>query len=175
MGPRLEFDELGVRGLLERLQTFDSDDGRRVMERIGRAMLTSMRLRFRRQAGPDGQAWWPSDRAQREGGQTLRASGRLLRSLTWRAGADWVEAGTNVPYAAAHQFGIRRIVNVRAHRRLRARTHRERGAVSVASHPVRAHLRMMFLPARPYAGFDAEDRAEILEILREGIARLARK
>lgn len=52
---------------------------------IGRYLKTSTQLRFRAQKGPDGKAWPPSQRARAEGGQTLRLTGRLRNSITYRS------------------------------------------------------------------------------------------
>lgn len=49
--------------------------------------------------------WKPSMRAVLEGGQTLSDTGRLRRSFTHRAWPDGFAIGTNVLYAATHQYG----------------------------------------------------------------------
>lgn len=172
MDARIELDDARVIAALQRLRDAGGNT-RGVMGQIARYMKTSTQLRFRAQAGPDGQKWWPSNRARKDGGQTLRDSGRLLRSLTWRASAHEAEAGTNVVYAAAHQFGIRKIISIRPHRRTTRRAPGKTGAVSVRSSPVKGHARLMFLPRRPFLGFSGQDRSRILEILRRHLAQAA--
>lgn len=174
MEASITLNDVQVLAMLERLRGLSGGRALPVMQDIGRYMKTSTQLRFRSQQGPDGQRWWPSQRAKSEGGQTLRDSGRLFRSLTWRAGPNFAEAGTNVIYAAAHQFGIRKVVTIKAHRRM-TKGRNKAGGVSVKSRPVKSHARLMFLPRRPFAGFSPADRREILDILREGIEALARK
>jgi phage virion morphogenesis protein len=172
---RIELNDRRIEIELDRLKQLSRRDGARIMGAVARYMLTAMQMRFRTQVGTDGQPWWRSNRAAREGGQTLRDSNRLFRSLTRRSGVDYAEAGTNVVYAKVHHFGIREIVSIRAHRRMTRRSHGQRGAVSVRSSPVKAHVRLMFLPRRPFAGFGRADGPAILGILRRLIAEAAAK
>lgn len=74
-------------------------------ENIGRALKTGTQLRFRTTTAPDGQAWQKSWRARNEGGQTLSLTRRLRNSITYQATPTSVAVGTNVLYAAIHQFG----------------------------------------------------------------------
>ncbi len=171
IAPTISIEDARILAAFERLKNAGGDT--RTMQGIARYMKTSAQLRFRTQTDPDGRAWWPSNRARREGGQTLRDSGRLLRSIVWRAGPLFAEAGTNVAYAAAHQFGVRKVVSVRAHRRMTRHVDQDGHRVSVRSSPVRAFARYMFLPIRAFMGFSQADRSEILRQLREGIARMA--
>lgn len=62
--------------------------------------------RFRTATDPYGQRWKPSLRAQLEGGQTLSDTGRLRRSFSVQnVSPRGFAIGTNVIYAATHQFG----------------------------------------------------------------------
>ncbi|WP_368565501.1 phage virion morphogenesis protein [Pseudoxanthomonas sp. UTMC 1351] len=176
MQPSITLDDAKVHAAMTRLRQLVGGRGGgalSIMQSIGRYMKTSTQMRFRTQAGPDGTPWTPSARAQAEGGQTLRDSNRLFRSLSWHATSQYAEAGTNVVYGPAHHFGIREMVNIPSHRRTRRKTSRT-GRLSVSSWTVRSYARAMFLPARPFVGFSQADRIEILAILREGIAALAR-
>lgn len=74
-------------------------------ENMGRALKTGALLRFRSGVGPDGAGWKKSFRAEHEGGQTLSLSRRLRNSITYIATPTGVTIGTNVIYAAIHQFG----------------------------------------------------------------------
>ncbi len=175
MRPQIELNDAAVAAALGRLQELTRGQRTGLMRAIARYMLTATELRFRRQVGPDGAAWVRSRRAQREGGQTLRDSGRLRASLAWRATAREAAVGTNVVYAPVHQFGANEIVSVRPHRRQVRTANRARGTVAVKAVPVKGHTRRMFFPARPFLGFSPGDRQEILEILRGGITELLRK
>lgn len=72
---------------------------------IGRIGKTESQLRFREQQAPDGTRWKPSKRVIEEGGQTLRLTARLQRSITFQADHASAEIGTNVIYARIHQIG----------------------------------------------------------------------
>lgn len=100
-----------------------------------------------------------------QSGEPLKKrTGTLLRSWSMKApreyarGIGWIGGvGSNLEYAAVHEYGFRGAVNVRAHLRHSARTRmasgkfrkREKGATATIN--VRAHVRQMNLPARPYA------------------------
>ena len=115
-----------------------------IMDRIGRYLVASTHRRFERERAPDGTPWLKSARVIAEGGQTLTDTGRLRGSIAYvlTDGGRGVEVGTNVVYAAIHQFGGR------AGRRRRAR-----------------------IPARPYLGVDEHDRDTILRIVAQAIER----
>ena len=49
--------------------------------------------------------WKPSKRAMREGGKTLVDTARLMRSISPSSTEHEARVGTNVEYAAIHQFG----------------------------------------------------------------------
>lgn len=72
-----------------------------LMDEIGGSLVTSTQRRFETGLGPGGQAWMPA----RRGGRTLVDTGRLLASITHNADRRSVEIGSNVIYAATHQFG----------------------------------------------------------------------
>jgi len=78
-----------------------ADDTKPAMASVGRALTARVELGFRRGEDPWGSAW----DSVRRGGQPLRDSGRLARSITPDADADGVTLGTNVLYAPVHQFG----------------------------------------------------------------------
>lgn len=174
MDANLRLDDAEITAALRRLQEITSGRASDTMRRIANFMLTAARMRFRTQQGPDGQRWAQSARARRQGGQTLRDTNRLFQSLTWRSGAGFAEVGTNVPYAAAHQHGVNKQVTVPAHRRMLRRSDTTRRTVSIRSVMVKSHQRRMRLPARPFFGWGAADRARILAMLQEGIERVAR-
>jgi phage virion morphogenesis protein len=88
---------------------------REPMASIGQAIVTASDLSFRAQKDPWGVAWAKlraSTLRQRRKGkrkgrsdQILRDTGRLQNSISYRANRDSVTVGTNVVYAAIHQFG----------------------------------------------------------------------
>lgn len=78
-----------------------------LFEIFGQSLRTSTRRRFRTNVGPDGTAWRRSQRASKDNGQTLVDRGHLRDSITFKAGPREVAIGTNLVYAAIHQFGGR--------------------------------------------------------------------
>ncbi|MEQ8396424.1 phage virion morphogenesis protein [Thalassobaculum sp.] len=124
------------------------------LDRIGAAMVASTQIRFERQAGPDGSPWPPSIRALTEGGITLTKSGRLAQSITHRADPSGVEWGSDLVYAAPHQFGA--TIHAKSAGTLLFKLPGGLGYRRAAS---------VTLPTRPYLGIDDEDESEILDIL----------
>ena len=164
-------------------------------ESMGRVLKTGAQMRFRTTRGPDGSAWEKSFRAREEGGQTLSLTRRLRNSITYRASQTSVEVGTNVVYAAIHQFGgtIRAkkgpflSIPVTAQARA-AGSPRNMPGLAVAqtlkgqfvlleskSGTVHFLLRkQVTMPARPFLGASDDDRIELLRVLQshyEGIWR----
>lgn len=112
----------------------------RATKRIAEHGVSSTKLRFQDQKDPQGRPWIPSDRVLTRGGKTLVDTARLRNSITGKSDAAQAEWGTNVVYAATHQYG-------RVIRRSRS------GGGSI--------------PARPFIGINRDDREAIEEILRD--------
>lgn len=97
--------------------------------------------------GPNGEIWpeWsPAYAATRHGGQSLlEGKGHLLDSLTAFADAQTAGWGTNVKYAAIHQFGGKAGRN-----------------------------RQVDIPARPYFGVSDDNEQEFLDITERYLDRL---
>ena len=135
---KIKIEDREVRAAFERLRLSLPIGGsmKPATSTIGRIVKTGTQRRFREQRTPDGEQWKPSQRALRDGGQTLRLSGRLQRSYTYQADEAGVEIGTNVVYAGIHHFSG-----------MAGRGHRSR------------------IVARPALGASQEDREEIAETL----------
>lgn len=103
----IKLNDSGVRAALEKLRLGLPLGGSMLpaMQNMGRVLQTGAQLRFRSTSGPDGPAWEKSFRAKHEGGQTLSLTRRLRNSITYTATASSATVGTNVAYAAIHQFG----------------------------------------------------------------------
>ncbi len=121
---------------------------RPMFEAIGAALVTSTQRRFELGQSPDGTPWPPSIRATLTGGKTLIDTSRLLQSITYEAGDAHVEVGTNVIYAAVHQFGA--VIRPVAAKALR---------FVIGGREVFAQAAA--IPARPFLGLDQEDEKEI--------------
>jgi phage virion morphogenesis protein len=142
---------------------------------IGASLVASTQRRFERGIRPDGSPWPPSMRALAEGGKTLIDTARLMQSLTHEPSGSGVMVGTNVLYAAAHQFGAdiqqgsrTQTIRFKRHKRTgkllqgfrRAKDATEERQVDVAAHTIH-------LPARPFLGLDDDDQAEIGRIVED--------
>lgn len=144
----VRFGDSEVRGMLREL-SLKVQDMTPAMREIGEVILTSVEDNFNAQGRPG--RWTPSKRVLKEGGQTLSNTARLRRSFTgspekpadaiFRVGRNRVEVGTNVVYAAVHQFGIGRRSSLKSKRTMPA------------------------IPARPFLMIQEDDRRQIIEIL----------
>ena len=138
----LNADTARAQGVLGRMvRTLDGSGARDMFDAVGQLLVTSTILRFVRGVGPDGKAWKPSRRAIEQGGQTLVDKQFLRNSITHIAGSDGVDVGTNVVYAAIHQFGS--------------------GALE----------RPKNIPARPFLGLDDNDDDAIEGLVLSRLAR----
>ena len=139
----LEIDGATLNAGLARVAAVLADPSA-TMDLIGRYLVASTLRRFERERAPDGSPWLKSARALAEGGRTLTDTGRLRGSIahTVTGGGRAVEVGSNVLYAAIHQFGGRA-----------GRGHKAK------------------LPARPYLGIDERDRSNILRIVSRVLER----
>lgn len=147
-------DDRQVNALLSRLTALGQSP-RHVMQDIATYGENSTRDRFKQQVGPDGAAWQPSHRAQNKGGKTLIESGRLLDSVTNQSGNDFAEWGTNAIYAAIHQVGGE----------IRAKT--SKGLFFKLSDGTGRRVKKVTIPARPYLGINADDEAQIVDIINQ--------
>ena len=113
---------------------------------FGERMLRSIQKNF--SAGGRPEAWAPSQRVLKRGGKTLINSGRLKNSITYRLEGQDLVVGTNVVYAAAHQFGVDKQVSGPAHTKQSVDGRRLR---------VGSKSRHMRRPARPFLLIQDED------------------
>jgi len=176
-GIRIEVLDDAVTAALERLAEADRS---KANDAIGAAIVASTQRRMERQTAPDGKAWArlsPRTAAKRVSGRRrgydnmLRVSNRLFSSLSHASDATSATVGTNLPYAAVQQLGgeIQQAARTqkiyqnynpktgdisRFVKRSRANLERE---VNVGAHTIK-------IPARPFLGLDADDRAEITAI-----------
>ncbi len=161
----LKIDDREVKDTFRRL-TEKVADMTPLMETIGEVGVTSIMRNFQAGGRPD--RWTPSQRVQKKGGKTLIKSGRLMHSLMhFQAGPLSVTWGTNVSYAAAHQFGSKKsfFVEVKEHmRRAHGRDIRAAGKplgklLAAGQAHVNMHRRMqhMNLPKRPFLMIQDDD------------------
>lgn len=145
---KVTVDDAAVQAALTALLA-RADDATPAFAAIGESLVTSTQHRFETGTDPDGSAWPVSLRAALQNGQTLADSGRLKDSLTYRAAPQSVEVGTNVIYAAIHQFGG--VIRAKSAKALAFTL--ANGAFVLA--------RQVTMPRRAFLGLDSEDRQEI--------------
>ncbi len=98
----LTIDDLSAREGLSKMAA-RGENLHPLMLDIGEEMHRSVEKNFADKGRPN--PWPLSVRAKRDGGLTLTNTARLRRSMTVDAGTARVRIGTNVKYAAIHQFG----------------------------------------------------------------------
>lgn len=155
-----------------------------IMKEVSQVLVSSVQENFRTGGRPT--QWVKSKRAIRQGGQTLLGSGRLMKSLlTPEVTGDDINFGSNLPYAAIHQFGFDGPETVKAHSRsmrsgnLFGRGERvnkktgeiTQGRIKTASGVgfVKSFTRHMRMPARPYIVFQDQDLADVARITMRGL------
>jgi phage virion morphogenesis protein len=146
------------------------DDPTPAYEDVGQALITSTHDRWERGVDPDGSPWPPSLRVIAHGGKTMILSSRLFRSVAANATRTGVEIGTNVIYAAIHQFGgaIQKAARTAVlHFKTNKRTGRSRFAKPGKADRARkaeigAHT--VTMPIRAFLGLDEDDPRTIATI-----------
>lgn len=135
-----------------------------IMAAIGTGLVASTTRRFVSQAGPDGAPWAALNSAYASGkrnSRILTESGRLRDSITYKAANDSVAVGTNVIYAAIHQFGG--TINAKGGGRL---------AFFIGGRMVRPTS--VTIEARPYLGVSSEDQVMIGDTVQGFVRRYLR-
>lgn len=121
------------------------------MAAIADLMRSDAVLAFETETGPDGKRWKASQRAISDGGLTLTDSGNLRQSIVAASDARSAIIGTNLIYAAIHQFGGP-----------------VRGRQSSRNQNV---PRARVMPARPFLGFSPTTVEAIEDVLGRHITR----
>jgi len=150
-----------------------ASDMRPVWMLVGQIILESSLRNFEERRSPDGTAWqevseryarWKSKKGH-DPGNILVLNNRLMRSINVRPETDHVVIGTNVVYAAIHQFGgaisSGGRTQVSAHREgggfmsRKQASRKKSGSIRISISDVGPHTATM--PARKYLGVRAED------------------
>lgn len=152
MEGRVEFRDGPVKAALHEIGQ-RAADLTPLMDMIGSHLVGAAQSRIGgSNVGPDGVPWPTSLRAAESGGRTLYDSGRLRDSITYRASAREVEIGSNLHYAAIHQFGGDIVPKSTG-----ALTFRLANGQMVTCGKVT-------IPARPYLGISAEDETTLTDV-----------
>lgn len=142
--------------LLDRLRGLEEADIAGAMAAVGEAIRTSTLERFSREKDPEGRPWKKSIRAQQSGEKTLTISRTLATSIHVESSAKGVEYGTNLDYAAIHQFGG----TIRA---------KDGGLLKFQIGDQWISKKSIKMPARPYLGINEEDMQEITHIIEDAV------
>ena len=148
--------------------------GKPLMRAIGTGLIEQVQQRF--DTGKDvwGVTWaplLPAYAAIKKGPGILVASRRLRRSITMEAGSGSVTVGSNMIYAAVHQFGA--TIKAKTPKGLafmlggNTSKHNKKGFFLV-------RVQSVFVPARPYLGFGPNDERSVRETLQGAFERASR-
>lgn len=137
------------------------DNALPLYEAIGASLLASFQNNFEKEQEPDGNPWPQSVRAQVTGGKTLSDSLYLRNSMTFEANSNSVAVGSNVIYAAIHQFGG--TIKAKSKRGLRFRSGDNGDWVN---------RKEVTIPRRSFLGLEKEDKKEISNIVEQYLTAL---
>ncbi len=113
-GARFILDTSTLKPLEARVRVMASMDTSALMPRLGEYLQRSTQDRFKSQTSPDGATWdvlAPRTLARKEKkklnpGKVLTERGFLRKGIAWQLlNKSTVEVGSNLKYAATHQFG----------------------------------------------------------------------
>lgn len=190
---KIEVQDRPVLDALNRLLAASVDLGP-ALKVIGEHMVQSVERRFDAETDPTGKRWpdvTPQTRKHKRHPKILTESQRLRGSIVYqRTGPSVLEVGTNVVYAAIHQFGgtIDRAafsswrglrVDARGNLLRQGTTGRAANLAVFAkgSHKRQKQVRFTVdahgieIPARPFLGVSREDRQTILDDLNDYLER----
>ena len=133
-----------------------------LMREIAALMGEAVEDNFAAQGRP---AWAGLKSASRRGGKLLQDTGRLAGSVTQQSDNNTAAVGTNVKYAAIHQFGGQTSPHVIRPRNKRALAFGGR-VVKSLNHPGSA------IPARPFLQLAPADEERIAQTVEDYLRRL---
>lgn len=148
----IEIKDHGVHDGFTRLITV-MENTTPVMAAIGTGLVSSTHRRFVSQTTPAGDKWAalnPDYKATKRNSRILTESGRVRDSINSRPSNDAVRVGTNVIYAAPHQFGATITPKSATHLVFRMGSGM-------------AFAKSVTLPARPFLGISADDEEMIAD------------
>ncbi len=153
MSVGIQVTSLGAEEIGKRLAAVERVRLSEVLDAVGALVASQTKRRIAEErTAPDGtpwQAWSIAYAKTRHGGHSLlRSEGDLEDSIQHLSGLDEVEVGTNLVYAAVHQFGDRK------------------NAARLASFlGVSQGAHLGGIPPRPFLGLSRENEEEILELI----------
>lgn len=157
-GVMIDVDVIGIDVVARKLNRLNAFNRTLVLDAAGALIESQTRRRISdEKTSPDGEAW----KANAEGNPILVKSGHLLASIHQRTGPDEVRVGSGLVYSAIHQYGG---------------TIKPKNASALHFNVGGRHVmaKQVTIPARPYLGFSAENKAEIDRELTTYIGSLLR-
>lgn len=157
-GVRFTFDQRALEGALKAVGELVTFDGAPLMEAVASLGESQTRRRITdEKTAPDGTPWPPNA----AGTSILFATGQhLLASVAFTSSADEAVWGASWEFAHVHQDGA--VIEPKTAAALRFKL----GDRTV-------HAKRVTIPARPFVGLSAENRAEITELVTDYFAALA--
>ncbi len=140
-----------------RIETAVSEQGE-LLAAIGETLVTGTHERFEEQVGPDGEAWPASPRGK---SPLLVDTARLKNSINHQEDEQNVYVGTNVIYAAIHQYG-----GEITPKNAKSLAFPDGGRI--------VFRRKVKIPARPFIGISVKDKERIFEQIAEIMAEAAK-
>ena len=141
-----------TRAMLRRIRSFSEIDKQGINAALAEGARESTLERFKQSKGPDGRRW-----------KTLIQSAQLRNSIHAKSDTSGFALGTNVKYAATHQFGEPgRTIRARKKKALRFQV----GGKWVTKKQVR-----ITIPARPFLGLSEDDMQEMKATVEEFIRK----
>ncbi len=147
------------------------DDFGPVADVIAELLTNSVRQNFDEGGRPE--PWPVSKRADgdaaygRKSGQTLVDTSRLLNSITGVGNRHGARVGTNVEYAAAHNFGVDKVITQQVAEHTRRITRAFGKEIPLREVRVKSHKRTMHmkLPQREFMMVQEEDWEDIEDVI----------
>lgn len=150
-----------IKGDVQRLQKYldklKNVDISEISSVLAEQTRSTVEMRFRQGKDPVGNKWQPSKRVREEGGQTLVRTTDLKNSIQSKVLPEGFAVGTNVKYAATHQFGVKDRVIKPVNKK-------------VLRFPVNGTFRSakevhVDIPARPFLSFSEQDYFDMQETI----------
>lgn len=144
-----------------------------LLKNIGEYKVEATQRLFDSQAAPDGTPWAalsPAYRKRKKNKRILTETRRLRDSIVYAVRSGNLRVGTNVVYASAHQFGLKRSIVVPAHRRAVTQAFGRQLKFPVWT-SVKAHTMAQNIPSRPFLGWNQSDRQEIIDQVTDHLQR----
>lgn len=152
---------------------------------IGEMMLRSTDQRFRTQRDPEGSPWTPlqpGTLAKKRNSKILTEAGNLRGSIAYRVSGDRLDVGTPSIYGAIHQLGgeIKQGARAQIMRfhgtdpkkpgKFMSKKQAGKAKSAVTIRIASVGSRTIRMPARPYLGMSADDKARVVKILARHLA-----